>query len=186
MKRFLILLALAMPMLAQAFDCWPKPVGTGTAFHVSQRDGMLGMVWWCDKVNHWKPQVLVGTMTPAQAYQAAAQLSAAPDFDQAARAMYAANAVELTEELVVFRVEIYWDHAQHKPADPTFVVAANTGVMTRPAYPVVNGVRQTRQEGTAPVGATCSRRLESIEGTARKVVYMAFDDTQRVAVCSRQ
>jgi hypothetical protein len=186
MKRFLVLLILAMPILAQAFDCWPRPVGNGTAFHVSQRDGMLGMVWWCDKVNYWKPQVLVGAMTPAQAYQVAQQLSAAPDFDQAARALYTANAGPLTEELDIFRVATYWDHAQHKPADPVFAVAPNTGVMTRPAYPVVNGVRQTRQDGTAPVGATCSRRLESIEGTTRTVVYMAFDSTNRVAVCSRR
>jgi hypothetical protein len=161
-------------------------VGTGTPFHVSQRDGMLAAVWWCDRVTHWRPQILVGTMTHAEAYRAAAQLSAAQDFDQAARALLAANARPLTEELDAFRIEAYWDHAQHKPADPVFVVAPNTGVMTRPAYPMVNGVRQTRQDGTAPVGAICNRRLESIEGTTRTVVYMAFDNTQRVALCSRR
>ena len=186
MTRFLTILCPALPLVAQAFDCWPRPVGAGTPFHVSMRDGMLGMVWWCDKVTHWKPEAMVGTMTPAEAYQAAAQLSAAPDFDQAARAMLRRNERPLSEALSVFRVEAYWDHAQHKPADPTFVVAPNTGVMTRPAYPVIDGVRSTRQDGTAPVGATCSRRLESIEGTSRKVVYMAFDQTNRVAVCTRQ
>lgn len=36
--------------------------------HVSQRDGMTALVWWCDRTTHWAPQVLVGAMTPAQPY----------------------------------------------------------------------------------------------------------------------
>jgi hypothetical protein len=184
MKRLILALFLVLPLAAQAFDCWPRPVGTGTAFHVSQRDGMLGAVWWCDKTTHWAPQVLVGTMTPPQAYQAAAQLSAAPDFDQAARAMLKANQRPLTDALDVFRVAIYWDHAQYKPADPIFAVAANAGRPTRPAYAVVDGARTTRQDGTAAVNAPCQcSRLSFIEGRS---VYCAVDTTPRVAICSKR
>lgn len=184
MTRIILALFLALPTFAQAFDCWPRPVGTGTSFHVSQRDGMLGAVWWCDKTTHWAPQVLVGTMTPADAYQAAAQLSAAPDFDQAARAMLKANQRPLTEALDVFRVAIYWDHVQHKPADPVFSVATNAGRPTRPAYAVVDGARTAQQDGTATVGAPClCRRLSFLEG---RYVYCAFDASPRVAICTRQ
>jgi hypothetical protein len=184
MKRLILALFLALPLAAQAFDCWPRPVGVGTALHVSQRDGMLGAVWWCDKVTHWAPQVLVGTMTPAEAYEAAAQLSAAPDFDQAARAMLKANQRPLTEALDVFRVSIYWDHVQHKPADPVFAVATNSTRPTRPAYAVADGARTTRQDGTAAVNAPCQcSRLSFIEGRS---VYCAFDTTPRVAICSRR
>lgn len=184
MTRLILALFLALPTMAHAFDCWPRPVGTGTSFHVSQRDGMLGLVWWCDRTTHWAPQVLVGTMTPAEAYQAAAQLSAAPDFDQAARAMLKANLRPLTEALDVLRVEAYWDHVQHKPADPVFAVATNAGRPTRPAYPVVDGARSTRQDGTAAVDAPCQcSRLSFIE---RRSVYCAFDTTPRVAICSKR
>lgn len=184
MKRLILALFLVLPLAAQAFDCWPRPVGTGTAFHVSQRDGMLGAVWWCDKTTHWAPQVLVGAITPAEAYQAAAQLSAVLDFDQAARAMLKANQQPLTEALDVFRVSIYWDHAQHKPADPVFAVATNAGRPTRPAYAVVDGARTTRQDGTAAVNAPCQcSRLSFIEGRS---VYCAVDTTPRVAICSKR
>jgi hypothetical protein len=184
MKRLLLAIPLLFPLAAQAFDCWPRPVGTGTPFYVSQRDGMLAAVWWCDRVTHWRPQILAGTMPPAEAYRVAAQLSAAQDFDRAARALLAANARPLTEELRIFRIEAYWDHAQHKPADPVFTVAANAGRSTRPAYPVTDGVRSTRQDGTAAVGAPCQcSRLSFIEGRS---VYCAFDQTPRVVVCNRQ
>lgn len=188
MKRLFLLciaaVAMTAPHLAQAFDCLPRPAGSGTAFHVSQRDGMTALVWWCDKTTHWAPQTVVGTWSPGQIAQAAAELSASPDIAQAARAMLALNAAPLTEALDVFRVEAYWDHAHHKPADPVFVVAANAGRPTRPAYAVADGVRTTRQDGTAQVGSTCAcRRQAFIEG---RTVYCAFDTTSRVAVCSRQ
>lgn len=184
MKRLILALFMVFPMAAQAFDCWPRPVGTGTAFHVSQRDGMLGAVWWCDKTTHWAPQVLVGTMTPAQVYQAAQQLSAAPDFDQAARAMFNANRRPLSDALAEFMVSTYWDHVAHKPADPVFAVATNAGRPTRPAYAVVDGARTTRQDGAAAVNAPCQcSRLSFIEGRS---VYCAFDASPRVAICSRR
>lgn len=184
MKRLILALFLVLPLAAQAFDCWPRPVGTGTAFHVSQRDGMLGAVWWCDKTTHWAPQVLVGTMTPAQVYQAAQQLSAAPDFDQAARAMFNANRRPLSDALAEFMVSTYWDHVAHKPADPVFAVATNAGRPTRPAYAVVDGARTTRQDGAAAVNAPCQcSRLSFIEGRS---VYCAFDASPRVAICSRR
>lgn len=184
MKRLILSLCLALPLAAQAFDCLPRPAGTGTALHVSQRDGMTALVWWCDRTTHWAPQTVVGTWGPSQIAQGAAELSAAQDIAQAARAMLALNAAALTEDLDTFRVEAYWDHAQHKPADPVFAVAANAGRTTRPAYPVMDGVRQTRQDGTAAVDAPCQcRRLSFIEGRS---VYCAFDATPRVAICSRR
>lgn len=188
MKRLFLLciaaVAVTAPHLAQAFDCLPRPAGSGTAFHVSQRDGMTALVWWCDKTTHWAPQTVVGTWSPGQIAQAAVELSASPDIAQAARAMLALNAAPLTEALDVFRVEAYWDHARHKPADPVFAVAANAGRLTRPAYPVANGTRSTRQDGTAPVGAPCRfNRHVFIEGRS---VYGTFDATNRVAICSRR
>lgn len=169
---------------AQAIDCLPRPVGSGTALHVSQRDGMTALVWWCDKVTHWAPQTVVGTMGVAQMAQAATSLSAAQDPLGLAREMLAAHSAPLSDALAAFRVEAYWDHAHHKPADPVFVVAANAGRPTRPAYAVADGVRTTRQDGTAQVGSTCAcRRQAFIEG---RTVYCAFDTTSRVAVCSRQ
>lgn len=169
---------------AQAIDCLPRPVGSGTALHVSQRDGMTALVWWCDKVTHWAPQTVVGTMGVAQMAQAATSLSAAQDPLGLAREMLAAHSAPLSDALAAFRVEAYWDHAHHKPTDPGFVVAANAGRMTRPAYAVADGARTTRQDGTASVGAPCTcRRLAFVEGRS---VYCAFDATPRVAVCARQ
>jgi hypothetical protein len=180
----LVAVALTAPQFAKAVDCLPRPAGTGTPFHLSQRDGMTALVWWCDRTTHWAPQIVVGTWTPAQIHQAAVELSASPDIAQAARAMLALNTAPLTEALDAFRIEAYWDHARHKPADPVFAVAANSGRTTRPAYPVVNGARGTRQDGTAPVDAPCRfNRHVFIEGRS---IYGTFDATNRVAICSKR
>lgn len=184
MKLFLTILCLALPLVAQAFDCLPRPAGTGTALHVSQRDGMTALVWWCDKVTHWAPQTVVGTMGVAQMAETAQQLSSAADPLGLARQLMTQHAVPLDDALAAFRVEAYWDHARHKPADPVFAVATNGGRPTRPAYSIVDGARTTQQDGTATVGAPCQcRRLSFVEG---RYVYCAFDATPRAAICARQ
>lgn len=184
MKRLILALCLVLPLAAQALDCLPRPAGTGTALHISQRDGMTALVWWCDRTTHWAPQTVVGTWGPSQIAQAAAELSAAQDIAQAARAMLALNATPLTEALDAFRIQSYWDHERRKPADPVFMVASNAGRPTRPAYSIADGARTTQQDGTATVGVLCQcRRLSFVEG---RYVYCAFDASPRVAICSRQ
>lgn len=69
------------------------------------------------------------------------------------------------------------------PPVPIWKVAKNGTSTTRPAYPILNGVRSTTSTARATVGATCDCSVRSVEG---KSTYCAWEPTKTtVALCTR-
>lgn len=67
---------------------------------------------------------------------------------------------------------------------PVWKVAINPGATTRPAYPLVDGVRGRTANGRATVGADCDCSARSVEGSS---VYCGVNGrTDQVALCRRQ
>jgi hypothetical protein len=66
-----------------------------------------------------------------------------------------------------------------------YVVRSNGLYLTRPAYPLANGVRITLAQGTAKVGEKCDPNVAKVGAPPN--VYMAFGpnfDSKLVALCS--
>ncbi len=69
----------------------------------------------------------------------------------------------------------------NKPPSPVWKVKPNGTYTTRPAYPIVNGVRSTTSTARATIGAVCDMSVRSVEGTSS---YGAHDSTRStVTLC---
>jgi len=189
MRRLILLLLALLPSVVWA-QCAPAEVkGSGTPAVLEPNAAGVAVAWWCP-----------GTFTPTLALYAVrwdaltdpmrSQLSALPGATSPAAAIEQMRIAHATTPLSDDALRAIWEPARarilaSRPADTVWLVARNGTTLTRPSYPVTDGVRSTIASAVrATVDMTCGcMRLRVVEGTS---TYCAFDGASAlVALCTR-
>lgn len=182
MKRLLLAAVLAA-FAAPSSACEPDSAQASDHFWGQDSSGIVVM-WACAgeyysyRTAKWAP---VQAIDPKWPKNLLAAISASPEQRVALWRQYFPVGEPPPEMLPLMKQA--WA-AVPVPPDPVWTVQASR-YATRPAYPVVDGVRAKESDGTrAAVGSACNCLTRSVEGST---TYCAVNNQRtHVAVCTRQ
>jgi hypothetical protein len=177
--------------------CWPKQVGgAGTPadwVRVQPDDDKTAYgyaLWWHCRNAYDVTQTVILTCDASKLWSCLTPDVSAAMAAPSGSKLAALWAIKLTHGSI--GSPDFWIHAvawqDHIKQDrqlkrPVWTVASNRTLTTRPAYPLVNGVRSTTSTARALVAATCDCSVRAVEGTA---TYCAHDSGRvTVALCRR-
>jgi len=188
MMLILLVLAALLPMAAVA---QPDEKAPACVWHSQPATLSWGITteppgawatWWCptDRFSPWSASITAVRFDLLGKAATTAGGVAIQAKDQTALVALRDRSVH-TPELASVWLQGLDETLRARPPGPVWIVAPNGTAATRPAYPIVNGVRGATSTGRAEVRATCDCKVRSVEGAS---VYCATNEARTlVALC---